>query len=461
MSFTRRTFLIGAGTGLSALVLTACTDREPTVPTPTPTPQPSFGVPPPVKLWRSNWAADPLALGAVSFLPVGSSPEDRAALRAPLQNRVFFAGEATADAPGTVRGAVQSGARAAAQVIDRVTPQERIGIVGAGAAGAEAARILTALGIDVILVEARDRVGGRIDTRVDEDGTFFELGAWELAVEEDKRLIAGIDTVPLDGIIAVTVPGELATGDLSDLAAVQDDVGERLEAWASMQSTEDTGISGGLEDSGASAAAGVVGDIPPDAMEALYVEAARVAAGAEPDEISTWFPPTAIGAASVIPTGKLSAIVADKLDGVTLALSTTVVAVAYDDDGVSLRLGTGESRRVDRVIITVPLGVLKTGAVEFDPPLPLSMRSAIDSVGFGQLELVRVAFDEAFWTTDAAMWSLVGTTAAITTWVNLQPLTGETALLGVAAGEAAASLSDVDDERLTQMVQQMLEPFAT
>jgi monoamine oxidase len=205
----------------------------------------------------------------------------------------------------------------------------------------------------------------------------------------------------------------------------------------------------------------VVGDIPADAMQALYAEAARISAGAEPEDISTWFPPTAIGGASVIPTGDLSSVVIEKLDGVTLALSTTVVAVAYDDDGVSLRLGTGESRRVDRVIITVPLGVLKAGAVQFDPPLPLQMRSAIDSVGFGQLEVVRVAFDEAFWTTDASVWSLVGTDAVITTWINLQPLTGETTLLGIAAGEAAASLSDVNDKELTRMVRQMLAPFAT
>ncbi|GAA1953144.1 flavin monoamine oxidase family protein [Microbacterium deminutum] len=460
MSFTRRTFLIGAGTGVSVLVLAACTGPEPTIPTLTPTPQPSDGVPAPVKLWRSNWAADPLAQGAVSFLPVGSNLEDRTALRSPLHNRVFFAGEATSDAPGTVRGAIESGARAAREVIDVVAAKERVGIVGAGAAGAEAARVLTALGIDVIVFEARDRSGGRIDSRVDEDGKFFELGAWELAVEGDSLLIADVDTVPLDGTIAVSVSSGLATGDVADLVAVQKDVSARLAAWANEQSTSDTGIASSLKDSGASAAAGVVGDIPADDMPPLYAEAARLAAGSEPEDISTWFPPTAIGAASVIPTGKLSSIVSTKLDGVTLALSTAVVAVAYDDNAVSLRLGTGESRRVDRAIITVPLGVLKAGAVEFDPPLPLPTRSAIDSVGFGQVEVVRVAFDTAFWTTDAAMWSLVGTDAEITTWVNLQPLTGETTLLGIAAGDAAASLSDVDDAALTQMVRRMLAPFA-
>lgn len=461
MSFTRRTFLIGAGTGISVLALAACTVPDPT-PSPTPTRSSPFAVPEPAKLWRSSWSADPFAKGAVSYLPVGSTPEDRAALRVPLQDRVFFAGEATSDAPGTVKGAIASGARAAREVMDAVTTNERIAIVGAGAAGAEAARLLTALGLEVIVVEARDRVGGRIDSRSDDD-TSFELGAWRLASEGDSSLVADLDTVPLEGDLAL--PGATATAaataGLAELTAIAAAVSARLEVWASEQSATDTGLTTGLEESGASGAAGAAGDIPPESMPALYAEAARIAAGADPADISTWFPPAGLGEASVLPTSALSAIVISSLDGVTVALSTAVVAIAYDDEGVSLRLGTGDSRRVDRVIVTLPLGVLKSGAVGFDPPLPLSTRSAIDAVGVGDVELVRVAFEEAFWTTDATVWSLVGTEAPIATWINLQPLTGETTLLGIAAGEAAASLSDLDDAALSRMVREQLAPFAS
>ncbi len=462
MSFTRRTFLLGAGTGVSVLVLAACTGPEPT-PTPTlpsASPQPPDVVPAPTQLWRSNWAADPFSQGAVSYIPVGSDPDDRTALRLPLRNRVFFAGEATSDDPGTVSGAMRSGAAAAREVIEMAGPQELVAVVGAGAAGAEAARLLRAFGVDVLVVEARDRIGGRIDSRAEEDGTFFELGAWKLGAAEDSGLIADVETLPLDGTIIVPASGGFATGNVTELALVQRAVSAELAVWANEQTTTDVGMVSSVPDSGASAEGGVVGDIPADVMEALYLDAARLAAGAETMNISTWFPPDGIGEASVIPMGQLSSVVASSLEGVTLALATAVVAVAYDDDGVSLRLGTGESRRVDRVIVTVPLGVLKAGSIEFDPPLPLSMRSAINSVGFGQLELVRVAFDEAFWTTDATVWSLVGTDAEITTWINLRPLTGETALLGIAAGDSATALSDVDDEELTQMVRELLAPFA-
>ncbi|WP_309104617.1 FAD-dependent oxidoreductase [Microbacterium sp.] len=458
MPFTRRTFLLGAGTGMSLLVLAACTGPEPE-PTLTPVPPtPRESVPEPSQLWRSNWTKDPLSRGAVSYLPVGSNPEDRAALRSRLDDRVFFAGEATSEAPGTVRGAAQSGARAAREVMDAMADQDRVAIIGAGAAGAEAARTLTARGIDVIVIEARDRVGGRIDSRED-DGVFFELGAWKLAVDADDSVIADVDAVPLEGAVTVPVSEGLVTATLADVDAAHQGMSAQLSTWAVEQSTADIDIETGLSDSGLAATDTTVGDIPAQTVVLSFVEAARIATGANPTDISTWFPPTAIGEPSAIPTGQLSSVVSGSLGDVPLALSTAVTAVAYDDDGVSLRLSTGESRSVDRVIVTVPLGVLKAGAIEFDPPLPLPMRSAIDAVGFGQVEVVRVAFDDPFWDTDAAVWSLVGGDAEIATWINLVPLTGEAVLLGIAGGDGAAALTELGDDALSQMVRRLLAPF--
>ncbi len=56
---------------------------------------------------------------------------------------------------------------------------------------------------------------------------------------------------------------------------------------------------------------------------------------------------------------------------------SVVTRIAYDDRRVSLRLDSGESLNVDRVVVTVPLGVLKTDTLRFDPALPLLHQRAI------------------------------------------------------------------------------------
>ena len=51
----------------------------------------------------------------------------------------------------------------------------------------------------------------------------------------------------------------------------------------------------------------------------------------------------------------------------------------------------------DRVIVTVPLGVLKAGTIAFDPPLPEEKQQAIERLGFGLLDKVVLKFDQPFW----------------------------------------------------------------
>ncbi|MCC7537296.1 MAG: FAD-dependent oxidoreductase, partial [Deltaproteobacteria bacterium] len=66
----------------------------------------------------TRWTRDPWTLGSYSYLAVGASPADRRALAAPIDGRLFFAGEATnADYPATVHGALLSGRRAAREVL--------------------------------------------------------------------------------------------------------------------------------------------------------------------------------------------------------------------------------------------------------------------------------------------------------------------------------------------------------
>jgi len=76
-------------------------------------------VPAPVAYLRTAWEADPFARGSYSFQNVGSRADDRHALAQPVDQRLFFAGEAThPHFFSTVHGAYETGARAAREVIE-------------------------------------------------------------------------------------------------------------------------------------------------------------------------------------------------------------------------------------------------------------------------------------------------------------------------------------------------------
>jgi monoamine oxidase len=67
-----------------------------------------------------DWQSDPFARGAYSFVRAGGCGA-QARLAQPVDDTLFFAGEATAEGhTGTVHGAIASGARAARQVIQRL-----------------------------------------------------------------------------------------------------------------------------------------------------------------------------------------------------------------------------------------------------------------------------------------------------------------------------------------------------
>jgi monoamine oxidase len=66
----------------------------------------------------TRWGSDPFALGSYAMMPPGSSPDDMAALAAPVGDVLFFAGEAMSlSNQGTVHGAYATGRDAAAAVI--------------------------------------------------------------------------------------------------------------------------------------------------------------------------------------------------------------------------------------------------------------------------------------------------------------------------------------------------------
>src|SRR6202045_2637116 len=93
------------------------------------------------------------------------------------------------------------------------TDETEICVVGAGFAGLAAARRLAAAGRDVTVLEARDRVGGRVWNREMADGTIVSAGGTWLGKGQDRMFAIckelGMATYPQyeDGEVLLDIGG--------------------------------------------------------------------------------------------------------------------------------------------------------------------------------------------------------------------------------------------------------------
>jgi monoamine oxidase len=209
-------------------------------------------------------------------------------LAAPLGDRLFFAGEATdSDHPATVHGAQSSGRRAADEVIEAAETGESVVVIGAGAAGIEAAAGLVAAGFEVLVIEARDRVGGRVRTEF-VDGLALEMGAsWVHDLEasdlDDRLAEPGIATTPFDyDLQAVLGSDGRAIDDVDDFFAPAAAAVEQAIDWANDRD-EDVSIAEALEQSGSGAS------IDPLALNAFDEGEIAAEYGASAEEMSAWW----------------------------------------------------------------------------------------------------------------------------------------------------------------------------
>lgn len=122
----------------------------------------------------------------------GARRADHAALAAPVANRFFFAGEATHPRyNSTVHAAYESGL-IAARALNDTADAKTVAVVGAGASGLAAAKWLLEKVYSVTVLEARDRIGGRVWT--DRSlGMPLDLGASWIHGTTDNPLTALAD----------------------------------------------------------------------------------------------------------------------------------------------------------------------------------------------------------------------------------------------------------------------------
>jgi monoamine oxidase len=286
-------------------------------------------------------------------------------------------------------------------------PVERVVVVGAGIAGLTAANALTHAGTECVVLEARDRIGGRLHT-ADLAGSPVDLGGSWIHMPGGNPMTAFARQAGVARRGADPVP-EMAGFDLAE--------GRRLSA------AEATELLGFYDEGFPAATARLTAELGPDASAAEGIEAFVAQAGLAPGQArrARQLLYGSIEAESAglaehqslrwmwneleydgnyfgdVPDGGYRRLVDAMAAGAHLRLGTEVTGVEITADGVQVRTADGGSEAGSHVVVTVPLGVLKRGAPRFSPGLPPDRLAAIGRLGFGRFEKVALRYDEPFW----------------------------------------------------------------
>jgi monoamine oxidase len=284
-------------------------------------------------------------------------------------------------------------------------------VVGAGVAGLAAARALATAGRRVALVEARDRVGGRIFTRdVAARGSGpmrVELGAEFIHGKPDNLWSivreAALSTVERHGSRYRYAGGRLMPDTQDNSPAFE--VLERMGAWAAA-------LPPGRDASFAEYLAGTATAADVRAQATAYVEGFNAA---DRNVVSVRALVKQQQAEDAIDGDRLFHVVdgydaiprflAERFEsaGGCLRLGHPVRTIRWTRHAVSLGGWDAEGRDFDmrcrRAVITLPLGVLQEGTVQFDPA-PMQVLTPARCLRMGRATRMTLLFRSRFWRDD-------------------------------------------------------------
>lgn len=337
-------------------------------------------------------------------------------------------------------------------------------VIGGGFAGIAAARALHDASFQVILLESRDRVGGRAHT----DYSFgfpVDLGAsWLHGVCKENPLAPVISGLKLplyrtSGDDSVLYDHDLESYSLFDTdgnQVPQDLVSKVGEAFKSILDEANQIRQEYSKDMSVLRALDIVYDRRPDLrLEGLSYKVLQwylcrmegwFAADADTISLKCWDQEELLpGGHGLMVQGYLP-VINKLIEGLDIRLGHRVTKVFRRYNGVKVTVEDGRTFIADAAVVAVPLGVLKANRIKFEPRLPKWKEAAIVDLGVGIENKIAFHFKEVFWPNVEFLGVVADTSYKCSYFLNLHKATGHPVLVYMPAGKLARDIEKMSDD---------------
>lgn len=328
-----------------------------------------------------------------------------------------------------------------------------VAIIGAGAAGLYAANILKSKGINVVILEAANQIGGRIRSLRNQQNIPaqsiadfpVELGA-ELIYGSDSTfakmlsilnlesvdLATGTDVFILDTLVK---PAAEWQGD-SDFQAVQNFIASLMTYSGPAVTVKEAAA--GMSERALALLNSQVGQFYGSSIDRMGVLGLSQALQARQHDEKNL----------VVKANPWQDILLSRFDDVVglVQLNTVVKSINYSADPIIITDSNDNEIQANKVIVTVPVSILKSGSIAFSPSLPSAITSSLARIGMDACVRVVLDFKKNFWGEGTSfIWGGTSLPVCLNAGVNRseQYRTMSITVYGAKAEELSAKGSDM------------------
>ncbi len=322
-------------------------------------------------------------------------------------------------------------------------------VVGAGCAGLGAAQSLRKQGANVIVVEAKPHIGGRVLTDWSM-GAPFEVGAgWIHGPHPDNPSKQLCDAVSSEYV--VTDDDNAVTFDADGTEWSDEELTEVAEAWYEIIEELDNAVETYDKRDLSSAISDLYDEVLQDpAMRWVFSAYTEFQMGAAMEDLSVAYfdEGDAFPLPDVVVTTGYDKMLKPLTEGLDIRLSTEAKTIRYSDSGVSVETD-GDAISGDYVVCSVPIGILKADKIAFDPPLPSDYKENIEAIGFNSVTKLALKFEEPFWDIETQYFGIATEEKGRWNyWLNYRTFSDENIFLGLSVGAYAPVADAMSDEEM-------------